>query len=255
MNSLVIAQIEDIRQKLNGYTVLLGYRYMNLCVKAEAASLMPVTVYEDGTEFDIEDVADIAVANEYQLMVYPKFSEQIPSIIRGVAEAHPEFKMSVKKGEMTYMNDEESSLYREKKQGAEPGELDSFPDGDLSGDLNGLFLLYTMPDVDKERRDLLKAAVKSLHMECVMRLDSVYARNAESILIMLEKTPVKEADILKNELERTYKDYKDRADSLRDEKLKEIDDAYARYTLKQDETQKPDESYGDGQSINLRDDY
>ncbi len=84
MNSLVIAQIEDVRQQLNGYTVLLGYRYMNLCVKAEAASLMPVTVYDEGAEFDIEDVADVSVANDYQLVVYPKYPEQILNIIEGV---------------------------------------------------------------------------------------------------------------------------------------------------------------------------
>ena len=255
MNSLVIAQIEDVRQQLNGYTVLLGYRYMNLCVKAEAASLMPVTVYDEGAEFDIEDVADVSVANDYQLVVYPKYPEQILNIIEGVTEAHPEFKMSVKKGEMTYMSEEEARQYRGTKQGAEPDEMEEFADGDLNGDLNGLFLIYTMPDVDKNRRDLLTAAVKSLHTECMMRIDSIYARNADNILIMLENTPVKEANTLKNELERTYKDYKERADSLRDEKLKEIDDAYARYTRKQSEAQKEASDYGDGLSMNLMNEY
>ena len=62
------------------------------------------------------------------------------------------------------------------------GRGDDEPDGDPEG----LFLVYTMPDVDKERRDLLTLAVKDLH-----------------------------------------------ADKLRDEKLQEIDDAYADYTLRQ----------------------
>ena len=234
MNSLFIAQIEEVRQKMEGYTVLLGYRYMNLCVKAEAASLMPVTVIDEGTEYDIEELADVAVANNYQLVVYPKYHDLLNNIIAGIAEAHPEFKMSVRKGKMTYMTDEELDDFKEKRPGKESDNMDQFPEASLDGDLSGLFLLYTMPEVDKDRRDLLTTAVKSLHTECVMRIDSLYAHHADLFLSMLANTPAKEADSLKDALKRTHDEYKGQADKLRDEKLKEIDDAYAHYTLKQD---------------------
>ena len=42
---------------------------------------------------------------------------------------------------------------------------------------------------------------------------------------------MRDADTLKGDLERIYKEFKNRADSLRDEKIKEIDEAYARYNL------------------------
>lgn len=90
-----------------------------------------------------------------------------------------------------------------------------------------------MPDVDKERRDLLTLAVKDLHAECVERIDSVYLRRADNIATMLSNTPPQEAETLKNALERVYHDNKEHADKLRDEKLQEIDDAYADYTLRQ----------------------
>ena len=49
--------------------------------------------------------------------------------------------------------------------GAEPEEIDKMADAEPDGDPEGLFLVYTMPDVDKERRDLLTLAVKDLHAE------------------------------------------------------------------------------------------
>ena len=46
--------------------------------------------------------------------------------------------------------------------GAEPEEIDKMADAEPDGDPEGLFLVYTMPDVDKERRDLLTLAVSLL---------------------------------------------------------------------------------------------
>lgn len=239
MNSLVLSQIDDIRQQMVGYTVLLSFKYVNLCVKADAMSLLPVTVSNGGREHEIEEVASVSVANDRQLLVYPRYSEMLPNIIFGIGQAHPEFKMNVKRGEMTVMPVEEAKQYREIKMGAEPEEIDQMADAEPDGDPEGLFLVYTMPDVDKERRDLLTLAVRDLHAECVERIDSVYLRRADNIATMLSNTPPQEAETLKNALERVYHDNKEHADKLRDEKLQEIDDAYAAYTLRQQ--QKPDD--------------
>lgn len=233
MNSLVLSQIDDIRQQMVGYTVLLSFKYVNLCIKADAMSLLPVTVYNDGREHEIEEVASVSVANDYQLLVYPKYSEMLPNIIFGIGQAHPEFKMNVKRGEMTVMPIEEAKQYREIKMGAEPEEIDKMTDAEPDGDPEGLFLVYTMPEINKERRDILTLAVKDLHAECVERIDSIYFRHADNIVTMLTNTPPQEAETLKNALERVYHDNKEHADKLRDEKLQEIDDAYANYTLKQ----------------------
>lgn len=251
MNSIVISHIDDIGKQMNGYTVLLNFKYINLCVKADAMSLLPVTVADEGREYEIEEVADVSVANDSQILVYPKYSEMLPKIMVGITAAHPEFKMSIKKGEMTIMPDEEAMQYREKKQGAEPEEIDQIPEGSLDDGPAGLFLVYTMPEVDKERRDLLKAAVKSLHAECMERIDTVYFRNAELIVNLLVHTPVKEADRLKDTFEQQYKSYKRRADSLRDDKLQEIDEAYARYTLKQKDIEAQKDAEAENMGYNV----
>ena len=249
MNSFLLIQTDEVNRKMDGYIVLLSYRYMNLCVKAEVASLLPVNIIDEGTSYDIEEMADVAVANNYQMVVYPKYSEVLPQIIEGIAEAHPEFKMSIKKGRMTYANpddmdrDDDSDV-KPKKQ---PVNLDKFPAGELGDDNTGLFLVYTMPDVDKNRRDLLTAAVKSLHAECMMRIDSLFAHHAEIFTEFLASaTSVKDGDLLKNRLQQIYDEHKDRADMLRDEKIKEIDEAYANYTLKQSHSKEEEMDYRKG---------
>ena len=247
MNSFLLIQTDEVNRKMDSYIVLLSYRYMNLCVKAEIASLMPVSIVDEGTEFDIEEMADVAIANDYQLVVYPKYPEVTSQIVEGIALAHPEFKLSIKKGRMTYASVDENDTDdddRDEKPKAEPVNLDKFPAGELGEDNSGLFLVYTMPDVDKNRRDLLTAAVKSLHAECMMRIDSLFGHHAEIFTeVLLNTTSIKDGELLKNRLTQIYDEHKERADMLRDEKLQEIDEAYGRYMLKKSSTENEEMDY------------
>lgn len=251
MNSFLLIQTDEVNRKMDSYIVLLSYRYMNLCVKAEVASLMPVSIVDDGMEFDIEEMADVAIANDFQMVVYPKYPEATKQIVIGIAEAHPEFKLSIKKGRMTYAsvdeNDEDDDKDNDKKPKTESISLDKFPAGELGEDNTGLFLVYTMPDVDKNRRDLLTAAVKSLHTECMMRIDSLFAHHAEIFTeVLLSTASIKDGDLLKNRLTEIYDQHKERADMLRDEKIKEIDEAYANYMLKQSKPKEVERDFSTG---------
>ena len=123
MNVYVSSAIAELKEKLNAHVALMNYRYINLCVKAELGSLLPVTVSAVGKELNIEDVAQIATPNEYQLDVYPKLNDYQQGIIEGIFDVHPEFKLEI-------LQIESSDDKRDKH------------------------LLYTMPDVDKERYDL-----------------------------------------------------------------------------------------------------
>ena len=42
--------INEMKSKMSGYAVMLQYRYMNLCVKAEPAALLSFTVTDDEEE-------------------------------------------------------------------------------------------------------------------------------------------------------------------------------------------------------------
>ena len=76
MNSIV-RLLGEAQGKMNGYVALLALRYSNLCVKAEAASLLSVTITLDGQNMNIEDVADVALPDQNVLAVVPKDSSNL----------------------------------------------------------------------------------------------------------------------------------------------------------------------------------
>ena len=248
MNTLLYTQLSDVSQQMNGYTVLLGFKYSNLCIKSDVAALMPVVIDDDGMSYDIEEVADVAIANEYQMIVYPKYPELLHKIIAGIAEAHPEFKLTIKQGKLSrvdhknkdYDEPEEDNENSQQNMQVSAEEFNKIPDASADAAPESVFLLYTMPDVDKDRRDLLTTTVKSLHAECMLRLDAVCARNSEVLVTMINSANIEDANTVKDDLERMYKEFKNRADSLRDEKLSEIDEAYARYNLKKNKPKEYD---------------
>ena len=125
-----------------GYHALLSYRYSNLCIKADPASLLSVTLIMGSMEKDIEEVAEVAKPeDEYHLAVVPKIQDFIMDINQAVLDTHPEFKVEMK------------------------------PLGD--GNDRNRFLLYEMPEVNKERRDFLNETVDSLYNECKVRIEAV----------------------------------------------------------------------------------
>ena len=139
MNIYVASAIAGLKEKLNAYVSLLNYRFINLCVKADVASLLAVTVTAD-KEYNIEDAAQIATPDDYKLDVYPKMIDYQQPIIDGIFEIHPEFKLEIQQVE-------------------------------YSDDPRDKHLLYTMPEVNKDRYDLLNNTAKVIlkdHLEhCV----------------------------------------------------------------------------------------
>ena len=196
MNLFYKTLINQSENKMAGYVVLLNFRYQNLCVKADAASLLPVNIMLGGEPKNIEDLAKVGVTDEYHLAVFPHQEDSQQFVIDGIFNSHPEFKLEVQ----TYkQNDQERH-----------------------------FLLYEMPEVDKERYDLLTEAVDSLHDECKIRLDEIHAEDIAKMMELLDNSP-NELDAIKTEYDRVHNDYVEKAKGVRDEKLGEIEEAYRRY--------------------------
>lgn len=204
MNNYTISEIEKAQKKMSGYIGLLSFRYMNLCVKAEIASLLPVTVFINGQETNIEDVANVNMPNEFQLGVFPKEPSQLPDIIAAIYEAHPEFKMEKKS---TGDTEDESSQ----------------------------FVLYTMPEVDKDRHDLLMDAVKSLYDECRARLKAIYSEYQARFVELLVKVSPQEAEEAKKALDDLNDKCHDMVIDLLNKKQDEIEEAYLRYLEKKEQ--------------------
>ncbi len=209
MRKSIAITLGEASSKMSGHVALLNYRYLNLCVKAEAASLLIVTVEYDGNNYDIEQVADVASPREDQLQVYPKSQDLIVPICKAIANVHPEFKQEVVK-------DEE-----------ENGNSKSSPENEEEEEKS---ILLTMPEVDKNRRDALMEAVKLLYDETTAELSAIYETYTSKAIIQLMDGKAEEIDECKKALKDLKKEHLDLADGYRKNKEKEIEDAYKRYT-------------------------
>lgn len=199
MRTALISEVNDISGRMGGYYALMNYKYSNLCTKAEPASLLPVDIYIDATRMDMEQVAIVGIPREDQLSIIPKDEHYLDPIVRGVFDAHPEFKLEIK-----YISED---LKREDER----------------------YLLYTMPEVNKDRRDLLANAVKSLYDETSARIKAVFAKDKLNLLQGVQGLLAEEIKELEDALDDAYDQNKNMVDQAYEMKSKEIEDAYDRY--------------------------
>lgn len=209
MDLFLSTRIKSFQEKAGGHIALLGYRYMNLCVKAEVAALLPVAVDVMGTNMHLEDVALIATPDNYHFAIYPKVEEKnyIQQIVNGILFSHPEFKLSMKK----------TQILNEEKQ----------------------YLEYEMPEVDKNRRDLLNEAVKTLYDEAKVNIEKLYAEEKAALVDLKEvfnDEDIKKAD---EELDKKHDLVLDKILDIKLQKLDEVEAGYQRYL-----TMHPDEEAG-----------
>lgn len=198
MNSYIGIELSEFQKKMNGYVMLFGYRLSNLCVKAEPTAMLPVTVETGTMEFNLEEVADAVKPDDYTFYIYPKNQENLQAIIDGVFDIHPEFKME---------------LATEKR----------------ANDVEIRYIIYTMPYVDKDRRDLLNNLTKTFHKECMAKLEVCNAKELNNMADWASRLNPEDIDEGKERLKNIYDDAKEQVDKMLEAKLREIEEAYQRY--------------------------
>ena len=196
MNSFTTSEIKAFEKKLSSYQYLLTFRYSNLCVKADPISLLPVSITVGNREQNIEDVAQVVQMGDFRLVVVPKQMDVLRDVQEGIFEAHPEFKMSIEQME--------------------------------KNDPNSRFVLCEMPPVDKSRYDLLTEATKNLYEECKARMDAVLLEEKRIFVELLAEDPESLKKVVDQINEKHNNAINDIMD-LRDKKLEEIEEAYAKY--------------------------
>lgn len=207
----------EVESKMSGYVALMNYNYFNLCVKAEPASLLSITVEYDKNSFDIEQVADVAMPQENQLQIYPKDPALLFAIGKAIATSHPEFKQDIV---VDKDNEEENSDNSEKDD-----------DADKS-------ILLTMPVVNKDRRDALMDGINLLYNETKTQLDANFNLYTQKLALKLENASPEEINEAKEALENIRKQHNDLAKEYHENKEKEIETAYQLYLEKQAEQEK-----------------
>ena len=206
--------IGELDGKLTGHAALLNYRYMNLCIKAEPMSILSIIVTDiEGNTFNIEEVADCIQRDEFSFAFVPKEMEMLPFIQKGIAETHPEFKQEVIKPQ-----DDEHFFY------PDTSEYDQ-----------ERHIICTMPEVDKNRYDLLKQSVKALYDERMVEMDKIKAEYTKTLSDRTADLPKEEADEAKNKLEELFKQYSDICKTYRDNKVNEIEESHQNWLAGQAE--------------------
>ncbi|MBR0262949.1 MAG: ribosome recycling factor [Prevotella sp.] len=202
MNSYYYAQLKDFTEKARGYNMMFNYRMMNLCVKAEPGALVPVIVTVGGKDYNLEEVAQIRRPDDYIFEIRANNSDYLQNIIDGIMDVHPEFVFEMK----TEKDIEEK-------------------------DVN--YAQYTMPEVDKDRYDLLSETTKAFYNECLVSIDAVYAQKEAKLAEVAVHAPAEDVQQIKDELDEYYHNAKDEAQKMRDMKLQEIEEAYLHYQEKE----------------------
>jgi ribosome recycling factor len=196
---ILLSEYENV---VGGYTGLFTYRLANLCVKADPASLLSAVIETRGQKMNIEQVAKVGLRADDQLDVYPLHEDLMPPISKAVLEIHPEFKLSEEKAKLDNGKD-----YR--------------------------YLRFTMPDVNKDRRDVLNNGVDVFFNECKSQMDAAKQKYALKMKNELQGCSRQDVDEAQEKFDNISDNSKKIANTLVEDKKKEIDEAYKRYCEKQ----------------------
>ena len=100
---------------------------------------------------------------------------------------------------------------------------------DDSEDEASKYVLYTMPEVDKNRRDFLMTGVKGLYEESQARIEAVYAKYQTRFAEMLVNASVQDASDANKALEDAYDRCSDMTEQLLKQKQQEIEEGFEKY--------------------------
>lgn len=202
-------ELNDLYTKLSNLSGVFGYQLQNLCVKAEPVALLTIEVNVEGENQKLEDCTTIAKNDDYSFTIVPHYEDDIPALEQGILKAHPEFKL--KKKTMT---------------------VDSM---DLKGNPKEVevpYILATMPDVTDERYDILNEGVKLLYENCKVKMEAAILKSDAKFAELLLGENKDTVDEVTDAIDMIKKEWNDKRDQTRDDKLKEIEEAYQKWLAK-----------------------
>ena len=206
MKRAIVNEYTSLEEKYTGFVNLLNYRLMNLCIKAEEASLLPIKVNVDGTSANLENVATLAKKNDYEFIVVPNYTDDMDNIAQSIAMMHPEFKQTFDKWEVESLNQKQEKVMR-----------------------NVPFIQLTMPEVNDDRYDLLKETTDLIYDDCKIRMETAKVKATGEVEGMLAGMTEDETNEVKNAFEQLSEDWESKREAIYQQKIEEIDDAYNKW--------------------------
>ena len=212
MNRAAVKEFDKMGDSLSTLNAQFAYRLMNLCVKSEPVSLLPIVVYIDGEQQKLEECAKISKDDDYTFKIFPDFSSDIPALAQAIFKAHPEFKQEMLTQEVDYIDEDG----QERKESMH-------------------YILLTMPEVNDERYDVLKDGVKVVYEDTKVKMENVVTNADAKMAELMVGESEDETDKLKKARNKQVKTWTEQRDKVYNEKIKEIEDAHMKWQAEQAE--------------------
>ena len=228
MRNSVRILLNEAQKKMSGYAALMCYQLANICVKADPMALLEVKLSSASGDLNLEEVAQVALPNDYQFIIIPNDEKLLFSIGQAVLKVHPEFKLEEREGLDDLLDEKERQEMEEEKRNI----------GDTGSDEDDMHVLRcTMPEINKDRRDVCMEAVKAICEETDGKIQYNFGLYTQRITAQLAGAKAEELDEAKQALEEVYNQHKDICKEYRTNKEKDIEEAYQKYLSQQQEQQ------------------
>lgn len=210
-NKSINELFDETKQKMNGHTMLYYFHLSNLCVTADPMALLSSTVKIDYKDFNLEDVATVSIPNDKQFAVLPKDKEYLAPIIKAIKLEHPEFEIE------------------------EKTEKD-----EITGEDN-VVIYYTMPAMKKERHDVCMEYIKAQFDVTNTKLEAIFSQGSAKVALKIANASEENMQLAKDKLQEIYDWHTNTLNKLKEDKEKEVEDAFQAYLAGEQEENKASE--------------
>ena len=213
MNNKTINELfDETKQKMNGHAMLYYFHLSNLCVTADPMALLSATIKIEEQDLNLEDVAIVSVPNDKQFAIIPKDAEYLLPITKAIKLEHPEFEME------------------------EKTEKD-----EITGEDN-IVIYYTMPKMNKDRHNICMEYIKTDFDLTNSKLEAIFSQGSAKIALKMSNASEENIKLAKDKLQEIYDWHTNTIKKLREDKEKEVEEAYKAFlTDKQEETKATEE--------------
>lgn len=212
MKRAVLHEFDQLGDTLSNCCSMFAYKLMNLCVKAEEVSLLPVEVLIAGEFKKLEECTTISKKDDYNFMVFPTYDEDLKAVGQAFLQVHPEFKQTI-----------------------ESMTIECVDENGNPKDVETRYILLTMPEVDDDRYDLLKEGVKLCYDDCKAKLEAANAQADAKIAPLTVDESEEDIKKLKNAREKLNEQWNGQRDKVYNAKLEEIEDAHNKWLAEKSE--------------------
>lgn len=212
MRRATIMEYDKLADKLSKYVGQMNFRFMDICVKAEPGALLNVQVFVEGEFLKLEDCAKIAKPDDFNFMLIPQYEEDLAPIQRALFQVHPEFKVRV-----------------------DTLQVDTVDNNGNKQNHDVKYIHATMPEVDDDRYDVLKDAVKVVYDECKAYMETANNTSKVKFAALAPGETPEDLENLDEALKKLNKDWNGQRDKLYEKKLKEIEEAHNKWLAENNE--------------------